>query len=106
MDLLNEHKEHKEPLLLPDIGTFRCGNCKWMGQGKGGCQCFNPDQKDKFFKQYVYWSFICDLITFGKHETEEELLARGYIKKRNKITAMSGEDLSFDYYELPKKRKK
>jgi hypothetical protein len=75
-----------------------CGKCKWMNQGKNGCQCFNPKQTNKSLLGYVYYSFGCGLFEKGKQLSKEEMFALGYKSDFHSIIGRDGEEQGWVYY--------
>lgn len=77
-----------------------CGNCKWINQGFGCSQCFNPNQTDEGLISYVYWSSYCDLHTISpKRVSDEEMAAIGYKKLYRELTYFDGAKGGYYYWE-------
>lgn len=54
-------------------GENFCRDCKYYAQGVKTGYCANPKQTNKDFKEYVYWSFGCDLLEKGTHQSMKKL---------------------------------
>lgn len=76
-----------------------CENCIWFNQDSGSCRCFNPKQTDENLKKYAYWNFYCDLIQPGERKSDEEMGKLGYIKTKQELKSINGEDLSYYYFK-------
>lgn len=48
-------------------GTHTCIDCKHFAQGETCSFCANDKQTDNDKKEYVYYSFSCDLFENGIH---------------------------------------
>ena len=75
-----------------------CFSCKWMGQAKGCCKCFNPKQTDNKLINYVYWNDGCSLHEKGDKPTDEEYKELGYEKHKETGEYADGASFEHEYY--------
>lgn len=64
-----------------------CGNCIFMRQGGGSCECGNP-KNTSGYKKYVYYNFSCDKFEFSNFEkmNHEEKIKAGYVFNKENNT--------------------
>lgn len=58
----------------------QCGSCKFFDQGKTCSFCGNPEQTNRDFKSYVYYTFGCELHEDGIAQSRVD-----YMEKLRKV---------------------
>ena len=51
-----------------------CINCKHCEQGENCSFCSNTKQKNKSYKEYVYYSYTCNLFEKGISKSREKFM--------------------------------